>query len=130
MNFRRYSAHPVDSYPESAVANFFTPASQKPKDRTTWPERSPDESTPATLLVGKYIPENEEGTKWERQEERRKIAAFDFVSDRKEMNGIVWKRIIFLTWRRTQLSSQRLLASDMPATRLIENGGIILFPRG
>jgi bifunctional polynucleotide phosphatase/kinase len=61
---------------ETAVANFFTPASQKPKDRTTWTERSPDEAAPATLLVAKYVPERgEEGP----PSKRRKIAAFDLV---------------------------------------------------
>ena len=60
--------------PESAVATFFTPTSQKPKERTTWTERAPNDDTPATLLVGKYDPEKEEPTV-----KRRKIAAFDLV---------------------------------------------------
>jgi bifunctional polynucleotide phosphatase/kinase len=60
---------------ESAVASFFTPASQKPKERTTWTERAPDEDSPTTLLVGRYAPENEE----EPAQKRRKIAAFDLV---------------------------------------------------
>lgn len=59
---------------EKAVANFFTPASQKPKDRTEWSERSPAEGVPATLLVGQYRPENHDEKK---ETKRTKIAAFD-----------------------------------------------------
>ncbi|KAH8882364.1 PNK3P-domain-containing protein [Thozetella sp. PMI_491] len=62
---------------KSAIANFFTPASQKPKDRTSWAERSHDEDTPATLLVGKYVAE---GASQELEPKRRKIAAFDLDS--------------------------------------------------
>ncbi|KAL7793815.1 PNK3P domain-containing protein [Trichoderma ceciliae] len=62
---------------KSAVASFFTPASQKPKDRTLWSERGPTDDVPATLLVGRYQPENrDEGC----QSKRRKIAAFDLDS--------------------------------------------------
>jgi bifunctional polynucleotide phosphatase/kinase len=66
----------ADSPPENAVANFFTPASQKPKDRTIWSERGPNDDTPATLLVGRYEPENKE----RETTPRRKIAAFDLDS--------------------------------------------------
>jgi bifunctional polynucleotide phosphatase/kinase len=65
---------------KSAVANFFTPASQKAKDRTTWAERSPDDDAPATLLVAKYIPENADSTALETPAKRQKIAAFDLDS--------------------------------------------------
>ncbi|KAH6637347.1 polynucleotide kinase 3 phosphatase-domain-containing protein [Chaetomium tenue] len=65
---------------KSAVANFFTPASQKPKDRTTWAERSPNEDVPATLLVAKYIPENADSSALEAPAKRQKIAAFDLDS--------------------------------------------------
>ncbi|KAF7558421.1 hypothetical protein G7046_g5745 [Stylonectria norvegica] len=61
---------------ENAVANFFTPTSQKPKDRTTWSERSPHDDTAATLLVARYEPEVKETQILE----RRKIAAFDLDS--------------------------------------------------
>ncbi|TDZ39419.1 Bifunctional polynucleotide phosphatase/kinase [Colletotrichum spinosum] len=63
---------------QSAVANFFKPASQKPKDRTIWTERAPNDDTPATLLVGRYEPENtkEGGTAMR----RNKVAAFDLDS--------------------------------------------------
>lgn len=62
---------------ENAVANFFTPTSQKPKDRTTWTERAPDGSdSPPTLLVGRYEPEQIEESD---RRKRRKIAAFDMV---------------------------------------------------
>ncbi|KAI0909366.1 DNA kinase/phosphatase Pnk1 [Ustulina deusta] len=61
---------------KGAVASFFTPTSQKPKDRTVWTERGRD-SSPATLLVGCFEPEA-----GERQDgrNRRKIAAFDLDS--------------------------------------------------
>lgn len=61
---------------ESAVANFFTPTSKKPKDRTTWSERSAGDGVPATLLVGQYVPEKGDN---EPRAKRRKIAAFDLV---------------------------------------------------
>ncbi|KFH42779.1 Bifunctional polynucleotide phosphatase/kinase-like protein [Hapsidospora chrysogenum ATCC 11550] len=60
---------------KTAVANFFTPTSQKPKDRTVWSERGPNDDTPATLLVGRYEPEGVED-----RTPRRKIAAFDLDS--------------------------------------------------
>ncbi|KAI1088728.1 PNK3P-domain-containing protein [Rostrohypoxylon terebratum] len=62
---------------KGAVANFFTPTSQKPKDRTTWSERAPDDDTPPTLLVGRYEPENVGDSD---RRKRRKIAAFDLDS--------------------------------------------------
>ncbi|KAK0625005.1 polynucleotide kinase 3 phosphatase-domain-containing protein [Bombardia bombarda] len=66
---------------KSAVASFFTPTSQKPKDRTTWTERSPNDDTPATLLVAKYTPEEADQTVTARPPvKRRKIAAFDLDS--------------------------------------------------
>jgi hypothetical protein len=63
----------------SAVANFFTPASQKAKDRTIWSERSPDQDTPPTLLVAKYVPEDDESGTTDATVKRHKIAAFDLV---------------------------------------------------
>ncbi|KAI1506693.1 polynucleotide kinase 3 phosphatase [Biscogniauxia marginata] len=62
---------------KGAVANFFTPASQKPKDRTVWSERAPSNDTPATLLVARYEPEKPEESD---RSKRRKIAAFDLDS--------------------------------------------------
>ncbi|GAO19179.1 hypothetical protein UVI_02014610 [Ustilaginoidea virens] len=64
------------TFQESAVANFFTPASQKPKERTIWTERGPNDDVPATLLVGRYVPQGHD----ERQKPRTKIAAFDLDS--------------------------------------------------
>ncbi|KAH7261760.1 polynucleotide kinase 3 phosphatase-domain-containing protein [Fusarium tricinctum] len=63
---------------KTAIANFFTPASQKPKDPTVWSERSPNnnDDIPATLLVGRFEPEKKE----DRTIKRRKIAAFDLDS--------------------------------------------------
>ncbi|KAJ8117412.1 hypothetical protein ONZ43_g4217 [Nemania bipapillata] len=58
---------------QSAMATFFMPASQKPKGRTTWKERG----TPPSLLVGRFQPE---GTTEDREEKRRKVAAFDLDS--------------------------------------------------
>lgn len=66
---------------KSAVASFFTPTSQKPKERTTWAERAPsiskqdDNDEPATLLVAQYNPEDK--AEREPPSKRRKIAAFD-----------------------------------------------------
>lgn len=63
---------------ETAIANFFTPASQKPKDPTVWSERSPNnnDDIPATLLVGRFEPDKKE----DRTIKRKKIAAFDLDS--------------------------------------------------
>lgn len=66
----------VDSPLETAVANFFTPTSQKPKDRTIWSQRAPNDDVPATLLVGRYQPDAHDGE----GPLRRKIAAFDLDS--------------------------------------------------
>lgn len=73
---RTYLTLPIT---ESAVASFFTPASQKPKDRTTWNERSPNDKTPATLLVAKYLPEKTDDTK-KADPTKHKIAALDLDS--------------------------------------------------
>lgn len=59
---------------QGAVASFFTPTSQKPKERTVWTERGGDDGPP-TLLVGRFEPEG-----GEKNIERRKIAAFDLDS--------------------------------------------------
>ncbi|KAJ2893772.1 hypothetical protein MKZ38_008239 [Zalerion maritima] len=56
-----------------AVASFFTPTSQKPKSRTVWSERAPNEGAPATLLVGRYNSQ-------EPQQSNSKVAAFDLDS--------------------------------------------------
>ncbi|KXH67930.1 polynucleotide kinase 3 phosphatase [Colletotrichum salicis] len=61
---------------KNAVANFFKPTSQKPKDRTIWTERAPNDDTPATLLVGRYEPDKPSTE----SEKRRKVAAFDLDS--------------------------------------------------
>ncbi|KAI1337342.1 DNA kinase/phosphatase Pnk1 [Xylariaceae sp. FL0016] len=72
---------------KGAVASFFTPTSQKPKDRTIWSERSPNESDdiPATLLVARYEPETPPASSSSSSSspppsKRRKIAAFDLDS--------------------------------------------------
>ncbi|TLD04300.1 uncharacterized protein PgNI_11937 [Pyricularia grisea] len=65
---------------ETAVASFFTPTSQKPKERTIWNERIPpnngkdNNDARATLLVAQYSPENYQT---EPPSKRRKVAAFD-----------------------------------------------------
>ena len=61
---------------EGAVAAFFTPTSQKPKDPVVWSERAPGDDTKAraTLLVAKYQPGD-----GEQPAKRRKVAAFDLV---------------------------------------------------
>ncbi|KAK4245980.1 polynucleotide kinase 3 phosphatase-domain-containing protein [Corynascus novoguineensis] len=65
---------------KTAVANFFTPTSQKAKERTIWSERSPDDDSPATLLVAKYTPETAASQGSDTAAKRRKIAAFDLDS--------------------------------------------------
>ncbi|GAB1318316.1 DNA kinase/phosphatase Pnk1 [Madurella fahalii] len=65
---------------KNAVANFFTPASQKPKEPTTWVERSPELDLPTTLLVGKYAPDRCNSSAGDTAVKRRKIAAFDLDS--------------------------------------------------
>ncbi|KAF5559644.1 bifunctional polynucleotide phosphatase kinase, partial [Fusarium napiforme] len=78
---RKASDAPVSPPPlkrklqSGTTTNFFTPASQKPKDPTVWSERSPNDDTPATLLVGRF-----DGVKEDRTIKRRKIAAFDLDS--------------------------------------------------
>ncbi|KAH6684945.1 bifunctional polynucleotide phosphatase/kinase [Plectosphaerella plurivora] len=67
----------VSGTTKTAIANFFTPASQKPKSRTIWTERAPNEDVPETLLVARYEPEKAEDP---RGPKRRKIAAFDLDS--------------------------------------------------
>lgn len=63
------------------MASFFTPASQRPKERTVWSERGPDDDTPATLLVGRHEPDAEHaGDEGDGRRKRCKIAAFDLVS--------------------------------------------------
>ncbi|KAI0451908.1 polynucleotide kinase 3 phosphatase-domain-containing protein [Xylaria acuta] len=59
---------------QGAVASFFTPTSQKPKERTVWTERSGGDGPP-TLLVGRFESEGSE-----KETKRRKIAAFDLDS--------------------------------------------------
>ncbi|KAI2602338.1 PNK3P-domain-containing protein [Hypoxylon sp. NC1633] len=65
------------SITKGAVANFFTPTSQKPKERTTWSERAPDNDSLPTLLVGRYEPERMGESD---RRKRRKIATFDLDS--------------------------------------------------
>lgn len=66
---------------EDAVSSFFKPSSQKPPEKVSWQERAPNDDTPATLLVGKYVPTNAESSQSTASfvGPRRKIAAFDFV---------------------------------------------------
>ncbi|KAL8378095.1 hypothetical protein RB595_008683 [Gaeumannomyces hyphopodioides] len=67
---------------KGAVASFFTPASQKPKDRTAWSERAPtvggSDNAVTTLLVGRHVPEDTPDG--EPRSKRRKIAVFDLDS--------------------------------------------------
>jgi bifunctional polynucleotide phosphatase/kinase len=68
---------------ETAVASFFTPTSQKPPEKIIWQERGPNDDTPSTLLVGKYVPSSElnsDSNDFNTATKRRKVAAFDFVS--------------------------------------------------
>ncbi|CAG8952265.1 hypothetical protein HYFRA_00001005 [Hymenoscyphus fraxineus] len=65
---------------KSAVSSFFTPASQKLPEKINWQERSPDESSPTTLLVAKYIPDNSSSGFGAHDNKNKKVAAFDFDS--------------------------------------------------
>lgn len=58
------------------MASFFTPASQKPKDKTSWSERSPADGVPGTLLVARY----DADTKEDPGVKRTRVAAFDLDS--------------------------------------------------
>lgn len=66
---------------EDAVSSFFKPSSQKPPEKVSWQERAPNDDTPATLLVGKYVPSGVVSPQSIAPFTipRRKIAAFDFV---------------------------------------------------
>lgn len=55
------------------MANFFTPASQKKPESTTWRVLG------TSLIVGKYVPEKSASQTV--SEQARKIASFDLVSD-------------------------------------------------
>ncbi len=61
------------SFTEKAVANFFTPASQKKPEPITWRVLG------TSLIVGKYVPEKSASQTV--SEQARKIASFDLVSD-------------------------------------------------
>lgn len=66
---------------QTAVASFFTPASQKPPEKVTWIERGAGKAGPKTLLVGRYVPAKKGEIETLKEEsKRRKVAAFDFVS--------------------------------------------------
>lgn len=71
----------TNTYLETAVASFFTPASQKPPEKIVWQERAPNDDTPSTLLVGKYTPTGDPASTTNASDGKRtKMAAFDFVS--------------------------------------------------
>ena len=106
----------IMTHSESAVANFFTPTSQKPKDRTTWSERPPAEGVPATLLVGKYVPEKGDE---ETSNKRRKVAAFDLVR-----NIIAYFGKDLADAHRTRHSSPRLRAKSTATAQQTGSGGI------
>lgn len=68
---------------QTAVASFFTPTSQKPPEKIIWQERGPNDDTPSTLLVGKYVPSsapNSDSNDFNTATKRLKVAAFDFDS--------------------------------------------------
>ncbi len=60
-------------WPDKAIANFFTPLSQKKPDQITW--RIVNHS----VLVGKYGPEEPNGERNAGHVAKRRIAAFDLV---------------------------------------------------
>ncbi|KAI9048691.1 hypothetical protein LZ554_007522 [Drepanopeziza brunnea f. sp. 'monogermtubi'] len=68
---------------QTAVASFFTPASQKPPEKIVWQERAPNDDTPSTLVVGKYQAPDSSSSYSKSiagESKRYKIAAFDFDS--------------------------------------------------
>jgi len=68
---------------ETAVASFFTPTSQKPPEKIIWQERAPNDDTPSTLIVGQYAAvDNPISAVNEHESRKKKLAAFDFVSNR------------------------------------------------
>ena len=74
----------------TAVASFFTPVSQKPPEKVIWHERAANPDTPKTLLVGRYFPpigdSQISNSSPDITRKRRKVAAFDFVSDARVFN--------------------------------------------
>jgi hypothetical protein len=64
---------------ENAVSSFFTPASKKPPEKIVWQERGINDDSPATLIVGKYMPSVNPGSDDSSEHLRTKVAAFDFV---------------------------------------------------
>jgi hypothetical protein len=106
------------SLAESAVANFFTPTSQKPKSRTIWTERAPNEDVPETLLVARYEPEKAEDP---RGPKRRKIAAFDLVGRHYCTSMVPFRQRGNPS--RTRPSSRQHQANSMPARPPTGSGG-------
>jgi hypothetical protein len=80
----------IDSSIANAVASFFTPASQKQPQKITWQERASSDDTPNTLIVGKYLTEDDLKTKPSELKaagkNRRKVAAFDLVRNSPEFS--------------------------------------------
>lgn len=66
---------------EDAVSSFFKPTSQKPPEPITWSERSVNEDTPTSLIVGKYVPPGTPAASSDAPPAapKKKIAAFDLV---------------------------------------------------
>ncbi|KFY54859.1 hypothetical protein V497_07402 [Pseudogymnoascus sp. VKM F-4516 (FW-969)] len=64
---------------KDAVSSFFKPTSQKPPEPITWSERSVNEDTPTSLIVGKYIPPGTPAASSDAPPAapKKKIAAFD-----------------------------------------------------
>lgn len=119
------------SMTKSSVANFFTPTSQKPKERIVWSERSPDDESPATLLVGRYEPETPAAAEQDRRI-RRKVAAFDMDSTlittasgkRFGDDPADWK------WWHSSVPSKlrQLYDEDYRVVILSNQGGLVLHP--
>ncbi|EFX06234.1 diphosphomevalonate decarboxylase [Grosmannia clavigera kw1407] len=117
---------------KSAVASFFTPASQKPKDRVVWAERAPRRGAATTLLVARYEPVAKTGSESTSVPTKTKIAAFDLddtlitTASGKKHGGDAadWK------WWHSSIP-ERLRALHQEGYRLAifsNQGGIVLHP--
>jgi hypothetical protein len=115
----------ADMLSETAVASFFTPTSQKPPEKIIWQERAPNDDTPNTLIVGKYAAaEISVSALNEHESRKKKLAAFDFVSNRYLWLCIGMSDVV--PSHRTPPSLKPHRERSLPLIAKIGNGGILL----
>ncbi|KFY10797.1 hypothetical protein V492_04843, partial [Pseudogymnoascus sp. VKM F-4246] len=80
---------------KDAVSSFFKPSSQKPPEPVTWSERSVNEDTPTSLIVGKYFPPGTSAAPngAAAAGPKKKIAAFDL--DWTLVKSVSGKKFVF-----------------------------------